>query len=323
MTNRSSRAYAKEHLTLRGFQAQVDFEIIAQIHNQSARKRYGDSMTPIDAGLVERLMSTHERLRIAQIDQDSVGFIFVAGAGGPRLDEFGTIEPKSWLFIGPTCVPEHQGRGIEESLINWLVRFAQYKGIPRLIKLTRADRSFENVSKLLERAGFREKLRYYHVQLEMTTSPPTPRELPSELELVNFEGEKDFGILWSILEPAFSYLERDADAYEQSKATFGSMQAAYFPICLESVTGKPIGTIAMVTSGDRAHIATFGVIPTFQRRGIGSMLMERSIDQAWRLGVRTIDLSVRVENPQAISVYKRFGFQIVPERTTVVLLRDL
>ena len=82
-------------MTLRGFQDQVDFEIIAQIRNASARNHFGDSMTPIGAGFVEGLLSSPERLCIAQVDQDQVGFILVAGTGGPRLDEFGTIEGKA------------------------------------------------------------------------------------------------------------------------------------------------------------------------------------------------------------------------------------
>jgi ribosomal protein S18 acetylase RimI-like enzyme len=310
-------------MNLRGFQDAADFEIIAQIRNASARKRFGDSMTPIGASFVEGLVSSSERLCIAQVDQDPLGFILVAGAGGPRLDKFGTIEGKSWLFIGPTCVPEHEGKGIEKGLLDWLVAYARESGIARLIKFARETSSHEHVSQVLEEAGFRERLRYYYMWLEMTAPPAIPRELPGKLKLVDYRGKEDFDMLWSVLEPAFDYLERDADSYEQDRAIFGSMESAYFPICLESVSGKPVGTIAMVPTGNRGQIATFGVIPSFQRRGIGSLLMERAIDHAWRLGIRTIDLSVRVKNPQAIGVYRRFGFHGVPERTTIVLQRDV
>jgi ribosomal-protein-alanine N-acetyltransferase len=68
---------------------------------------------------------------------------------------------------------------------------------------------------------------------------------------------------------------------------------------------------------------TFGVIPSFQKRGIGSLLMARALHRAWNMGLRMVGLSVRVENPRAINIYRRFGFQNVPERTTIVLLKDL
>jgi ribosomal protein S18 acetylase RimI-like enzyme len=280
-------------------------------------------MTPIGAKVMESLVSTPERLRIAQVDQDPVGFVFIAGAGGPRLDEFGTIEGKSWLFIGPTCAPEWEGKGIEGELLGWLVAYAREMGIARLIKFAKTGSAHEAINEILAEAGFRGTLRYYRMQLEMTAPPPPPRELPGQFELIDFGGEEDFDILWSILEPAFSYLERDSGSYEQNKATFGSMRSAYFPICIEAASGRPVGTIAMVPSGDQGHVATLGVIPSFQRRGIGSLLMERALDRAWRLGIRTIDLSVRVENPQAISIYRRFGFQTIPEQTTMVLLREI
>jgi ribosomal protein S18 acetylase RimI-like enzyme len=323
MSKQSPASFAHDRLTLRGFRNRSDFEIIAQIRNDTARRQDGDRMTPIDAKVMESLVSTPERLRIAQVDQNPVGFVFVAGAGGPQLDEFGTIEGKSWLFIGPTCTPEWQREGIEGELLAWLVAYAREMGIARLIKFARTGSAHEYINEILAEAGFRERLRYYLMRLEMTAPPPPPRELSDEFELVDFGGEKDFHILWSILEPAFSYLERDSNSYEQNKAIFGSMRSAYFPICIESASGRPVGTIAMVPSRDRGHVATLGVIPSFQRRGIGSLLMERAIDHAWQLGVRTIDLSVRVENPQAIAIYSRFGFQTIPEQTTMVLLRDI
>ena len=126
-----------------------------------------------------------------------------------------------------------------------------------------------------------------------------------------------------MLQLAFDYIEGYAGAREQVKFTFASMQSAYFPICIEKDSGKPVGTIALVQSGDRGQIATFGVIPSHQRSGIGSMLIERAIDKAWRLGIKSIDLSVRVENPRAISIYKRYGFKAHLERTTVVLIKEL
>lgn len=312
-----------DRLTLRGFHDQSDLEIITQIHNDAARKHYGDGTTPVGAGLMENLVSTPERFRIAQIAQDPVGFVFVARAGGPQLDEFGTIEGKSWLFIGPTCAPEWQKRGIEKELLAWLLAYAQEMGVAQLVKFVKTGSAHEYIDEILAQVGFREMLRYYRMRLEMTAPPPSPRELPSELELIDFRGEEDFDILWSILEPAFDYLERDSSSYEQSKAIFGSIRSAYFPICLESTSGKPVGTIALVSAGNRGQVATLGVIPSFQGRGIGTLLMERAINRAWHLGVRTIDLSVRVENPRAINIYRRFGFQTIPEQTTIVLLKDI
>jgi len=321
MTRRSDTPDSEGHLTFRGFQDDVDFEIIAQIRNKSTQNAVSGSVTPVNANQIETLVSSTDRLRIAQFDQAPIGFILVSGKAGPQLDEYSTTEGKSWLFVGPMCVPEFKGKGIESELLDWLLAYAREAGISRLIKFTKENTEV-HLNELLARAKFQEKVRYCHMLLEMTAPPPSPKKLPDDLELINFRGEDDFDTLWSVLEPAFDYLERDSTSYERNKATFGSIKSTYFPICLVAESGNPVGTIAMVLQERRAQIATFGVIPAFQRRGIGSLLMERAIDHAWHIGIRTVDLWVRVENPQAIRIYKQFGFQRVPERTTIVMVRD-
>jgi ribosomal protein S18 acetylase RimI-like enzyme len=323
MSESPHQSSADAPVNLRSFQGTVDYRIVADIRNQSALMRHKTPVPPIGADLIEIVLSNPERLCIAEADGDPVGFIFVTRAGVQQLDEFGTLEGESWHFVGPTCLPDWQGIGVEQALLDWLIALARKSAITKLIAFERTARSSGQRAAALEEADFCEAVRYYHMQLEMSEQPPTPGKLPDELELKQFGGEGDFDILWSVLQPAFAYIERDAGSYEQSKAIFSSLTSAYFPICLDSASGTPVGTIAMVSDGIRGQIATLGVIPSFQRRGIGSLLMARAIDKAWNLGVRTLELSVRVENPQAISIYERFGFQVISERTTTVLLKEV
>ncbi|TCJ12743.1 GNAT family N-acetyltransferase [Parasulfuritortus cantonensis] len=60
----------------------------------------------------------------------------------------------------------------------------------------------------------------------------------------------------------------------------------------------------------RTHVGvlTIGVLPPARGRGIGAMLMEAAIDQAWAKGLRRIQLTVRADNSRATSLYERFGF---------------
>jgi len=51
--------------------------------------------------------------------------------------------------------------------------------------------------------------------------------------------------------------------------------------------------------------------------------MEQAIYQAGQLGIGSLDLSVRVENPDAIRIYQRYGFKTQPAQTTMVLVKDL
>jgi len=321
--NNPSLKLDNERLTLRGFQDMDDFEIMARVRNAWAKKHQGDSAMLLDASMLERLAGSPARLCMAQLDGEPVGFILILGEGTQQLDEFGTVEGQAWLFVGPNCVPQHESRELEQALVDYLVAQAQKAGIARLIRYVQWFSPYKHLEEILRQTGFRERLKYYFMRLEMTAPPPVPRELPVELELVDFKASENFDLLWSVFEAAFHYVARDSGSYEHSKAIFGSLKSAYFPLCLEAASKKPVGTIAMVPSGNRGQIATLGVIPSFQRRGIGSLLMERALQRAWELGLRTVDLSVRVENPQAISIYQRFGFQVVPEQTTIVLLKDI
>jgi len=310
-------------LALRGQRDDADYDIIAQIRDRSVRRHLGPDVVHLDRDALRQAISSPGRLCVAEIDGDPAGLIFVVRAGATQLDEFRTLEGKSWLFVGPTCAPEFESQGIENRLLEWLVALAQKEGIAQLIRFTRIGGQPGFLDDILAQAGFLERLRYYLMRLELSAPPSAPRQLPAELELVDCAGEQDFELLMSVLAPSFEYGDGQAPTIEDFSGLFGAMAGGYFPICLESASRRPVGTIAMLAQGAYGQIATFGVIPPFQRRGIGSLLMERAIDHAWRSGVRTIDLSVRVENPSAIRIYQRFGFQSVPERTTIVHVKEL
>jgi len=62
----------------------------------------------------------------------------------------------------------------------------------------------------------------------------------------------------------------------------------------------------------RRHVATLGiaVAPEAQGRGVGAALMQAMCDYADRwLGILRIELTVYADNPTAIALYRRFGFE--------------
>lgn len=307
-------------MSLRGFRDQSDFDIIADIRNKSALKHHGNDASVIEAKMIKNLVSTNERLQIAEINGIPVSFIFVTKEGVMQLDEFGTSEGKTWLFTGPTSLPVYEKTDVEKELLHWLIKYAREMGISTLIRFMRATNP-PHTRRLLEREGFCEEQQYCHMQLEMTEPPPL-RALPDEVELIDC-GEEDFDTLLSVLEAAFHYKEKDT--YKKMKHIVGSLESAYMPICIETSSQKPIGTIVTTEMGPRGNgvIATFGVIPSFQGKGIGSLLMERALDRFWQSGVKTVELSVRVKNRKALRIYERFGFQVVPNRTIIVLKKEL
>ncbi|MFA4932143.1 MAG: GNAT family N-acetyltransferase [Caldisericia bacterium] len=66
------------------------------------------------------------------------------------------------------------------------------------------------------------------------------------------------------------------------------------------------------------YVAFVGVDPLRQSLGIGSSLIERSIQRARASGCSCVELDVDVDNPRAQALYERLGFRVlhIDRRTT-------
>ncbi|MHA2329104.1 MAG: GNAT family N-acetyltransferase [Candidatus Hodarchaeales archaeon] len=315
----------KNLIILRGFKDSADFEIIKHIHNQSTRKETGKSQTVMSVKLTQSLISSEDRLRIAEIDNVPVGFIYVVKEGSIGLDEFGTHENRSWLFLGPTVLPEYKNTGTPKKLLQWLELYAKEKRISKLFRIIKTTNSQLKIS--LKQNGFLEAQSYFSMKLEMNDAPPPPRALPEWIEIYQYRGNQDFQMLWNIFSAAFNYIENINSSYEELRNIFSSLESPFIPILVEVKTRRAIGAIvaskSKTTKENQGFIATFGVLPSFQGKGIGSLLMERAIDHFWNSHVKKVNLSVRAKNQQALKIYERFGFKINSKQTMVVMKKNL
>ena len=312
-----------DELNLRGFRGTLDYDIIAQLSNKTRRNQEGRQAAQVDAEWVRNVLADTDRLLIAEVNGEACNYVFVVKEGISQLDEFGTSEGKSWLLGGPICGTRFKDQQAAGKLLEAVSLRAMEQQVSQLVKFIKPSRSPEVERKTFEEQGFVQKLSYYAMRKELDTPASEPRVVPEQLKLIDFQGKEHIELLWSVLLPAFNYIEDYQESGERIKSIFASMKSAYFPICVEKETGIPVGTIALVQTGERGQIATFGVVPSHQRRGIGSMLMEQAIYHACQAGIRELELSVRIENPQAIRIYQHYGFKPQPEQTTIVLVKDL
>ena len=81
------------------------------------------------------------------------------------------------------------------------------------------------------------------------------------------------------------------------------------------VDGEVVGNLGLETSPNRPrmrHVGSIGmaVRDDWQGRGVGTALMEAALDLAdnW-LNLTRIELRVYVDNPAAVALYERFGFE--------------
>jgi RimJ/RimL family protein N-acetyltransferase len=80
--------------------------------------------------------------------------------------------------------------------------------------------------------------------------------------------------------------------------------------------GRLVGVVGVQREGMRklnhkAFIWGMCVVPEARAQGCGALLLQRALQYAWQsLGVHQVNLGVHTLNAVALSLYRRFGFEI-------------
>ncbi len=99
---------------------------------------------------------------------------------------------------------------------------------------------------------------------------------------------------------------------EQSIAMGGKLLVA------ESDEGVLLGTSWMTFDGRRIHLHHVGVLPAYQRRGIGRLLSIESIRFAREKNIQ-IKLEVHRSNTAAVALYKNLGFNYLGDYDVYII----
>ena len=75
-----------------------------------------------------------------------------------------------------------------------------------------------------------------------------------------------------------------------------------------------IGYIGFHIVLDEGYVANVAVLPEFRRCGIASILLENAVKLCREKNLAFLSLEVRKSNEKAISLYNKFGFELVGER---------
>ncbi|MCB1526341.1 MAG: ribosomal protein S18-alanine N-acetyltransferase [Hyphomicrobiaceae bacterium] len=77
---------------------------------------------------------------------------------------------------------------------------------------------------------------------------------------------------------------------------------------------EPAGFVIGQIAADEAEILSIGVLPKFQRRGVGTLLIEGLARAAKRSEVNRLFLEVAADNQSAFELYRSCGFTAVGMR---------
>jgi ribosomal-protein-alanine N-acetyltransferase len=78
-----------------------------------------------------------------------------------------------------------------------------------------------------------------------------------------------------------------------------------------SLNGHIVGYSASVLRGSEGHIISIAVHPNYRGIGIGERLLRENVKQLKDLGAKRVILEVKVDNIQALNLYRKLGFKIV------------
>lgn len=140
------------------------------------------------------------------------------------------------------------------------------------------------------------------------------QDLPSWVRLRDYRPADYAAImdLWQATGLGGAQRGDDQRIIEQSIAMGGKLLVA------ESEDGVLLGTSWMTFDGRRIHLHHVGVLPAYQRRGIGRQLSIESICFAREKDIQ-IKLEVHRSNTAAVALYKNLGFNYLGDYDVYII----
>ena len=139
--------------------------------------------------------------------------------------------------------------------------------------------------------------------------------MDTELRTISGADDDDF---------EFSYHVKKAAEGDLIRKTFGWDEAFQRDFHRKDWTKKrpsiikyddePIGTVAVTESAGQIEIGQFFILPEYQSRGIGTIVLQRALQKADEIGAVTT--LAFLKGNRAESLYQRNGFQLIAQTET-------
>ena len=128
------------------------------------------------------------------------------------------------------------------------------------------------------------------------------------IEIIDFEPKyrddfKNLNVEW--LEKYFEVEPYDKEVLSNPEKYILEKGGKIFFAKLED---KIIGTVALMPKNSSFELNKMAVTDKIQSKGIGSLLMQKCIDEAKNLGLKEIFLFSNTKLDKAINLYKKVGF---------------
>ena len=88
-------------------------------------------------------------------------------------------------------------------------------------------------------------------------------------------------------------------------------------VLLDLPSYRPVGIAILMRDWDdpdRCYLSDFGVKEGYRGRGLGTYFLGAVLEEVRDMNLKSVSLTVDVNNEAAIGLYRKFGFEIVDER---------
>ena len=214
--------------------------------------------------------------------------------------------------------PEHRRRGLGLRLVRWAESEAQSRGgeddrthVLRIDRCTTTLTPDPDTEAWLERAGFEFRFAECELRRDLELLPTLP-SLPPELRAVGWSEES-----------AGQFFQAYSAAFRERPGFPGWPE----PVWREAFTGSPefspeLSTVLADGNTGAAFslchlepegigwVVQMGVVPAWRLHGLGIWLLAAALHGFRERGMREAALDVNLNNPGALALYQRLGFQV-------------
>ena len=89
---------------------------------------------------------------------------------------------------------------------------------------------------------------------------------------------------------------------------------AWCYLAFDGAGGMPIGFAITRIILDESELLSIGALPGERRRGVAMALLDASLAEVRKAGVKTLHLEVGEDNPGAAALYRKLGFRVTGRR---------
>lgn len=140
------------------------------------------------------------------------------------------------------------------------------------------------------------------------------------LLLVRSASQADTEFLWAVQRAALGpYVTAQFGVDEQAQRAHFDAHVVVGDHQIVRVNGSDAGFLSYERRADHVWLSRIALLPRFQSRGVGSMLIRRVLSEADDGGV-PVYLRVLRSNPRARDLYARFGFRVTDETPDHVMM---